>query len=692
MKTVLVSVLVSAGLTVAFADDPVTVSTTAELVEALNTHNGGKSQVIIQLAAGDYFMPDVPTCTNAVSGLASILVDNVCLVGDGDAPEATKLIGTGKTRVIQLLNSGKCQNLMITNGCASTKYLDFGNSTRGGCVYGNGTLTNCVVAGGLGASHGGGVAEGTTLRACRITGNKATFGGGTFHVWAYDSLIDGNTATSGGGGGYADYRYDGCAISNNVSSGGSGGGAVNASISTNTVFVGNWAKTDGGAVAGSSSDADFAKDLKYSYWNCVFTNNFSGGNGGGAFHGTLHDCIVVGNSAAYGGGTYCADAYASVKAGTRICWNTAYRGHGGGSYAKSSNVMSNCVFHANVCSNNTATANGGAVYLGQLVDCEISGNAIFTVPKSTGSGSCSGCGVVHGAQLRRCCVYDNYADYYGALNACTATDCVLKDNLSGDSAHNAYKSDLIGCDVSGSGTYLGTALNTVFHDINGGDLMLTADRNPRLPPEGKTIGILAVSRCYGSFTNCLIRNNGQTGGALTMLYGHGSSWQPGPMVNCTIVSNVFNETFSTLKMARGMLSVANCVFADNFRRSGAKTEPSDLRLSSVEEGALSFTHSAYGASSSDLGLYSDGTLWKFGEGAFGCSPRFAHDRNAEHPYEPRASSPLVGRGVLMDWMTDAYDVRGDIADGKYRRLRDGKVDIGCYQCWLDPVGMLLLFR
>lgn len=26
------------------------------------------------------------------------------------------------------------------------------------------------------------------------------------------------------------------------------------------------------------------------------------------------------------------------------------------------------------------------------------------------------------------------------------------------------------------------------------------------------------------------------------------------------------------------------------------------------------------------------------------------------------------------------------------RLRDGKLDLGCYQCWLDPIGMCLFFR
>ena len=40
-------------------------------------------------------------------------------------------------------------------------------------------------------------------------------------------------------------------------------------------------------------------------------------------------------------------------------------------------------------------------------------------------------------------------------------------------------------------------------------------------------------------------------------------------------------------------------------------------------------------------------------------------------------------------MVDACDIR---RDDRYARLRDGKVDIGCYQCWLEPAGTLLLLR
>ena len=58
----------------------------------------------------------------------------------------------------------------------------------------------------------------------------------------------------------------------------------------------------------------------------------------------------------------------------------------------------------------------------------------------------------------------------------------------------------------------------------------------------------------------------------------------------------------------------------------------------------------------------------------------------EHPYAPKYSSPLRAHGKPLDWMDDATDLAGN------PRLRDGNVDIGCYQCWLDPVGEILLLR
>jgi hypothetical protein len=43
-------------------------------------------------------------------------------------------------------------------------------------------------------------------------------------------------------------------------------------------------------------------------------------------------------------------------------------------------------------------------------------------------------------------------------------------------------------------------------------------------------------------------------------------------------------------------------------------------------------------------------------------------------------------------MASAYDIRYLEDGGRYLRIRDGKVDLGCYQCWLDPVGLSVSVR
>ena len=58
----------------------------------------------------------------------------------------------------------------------------------------------------------------------------------------------------------------------------------------------------------------------------------------------------------------------------------------------------------------------------------------------------------------------------------------------------------------------------------------------------------------------------------------------------------------------------------------------------------------------------------------------------DHPYSLRRSSPLRGMGLVLDWMAEGVDYIGN------PRLRDGKVDVGCYQCWLDPIGTVMSFR
>jgi hypothetical protein len=76
----------------------------------------------------------------------------------------------------------------------------------GGGVFG-GRLEHCLIANNVSQISGGGVAQVVDLRACRIVGNSATFGGGAFFPASSppsvpkfaDVLLRGNTAQVGGG-------------------------------------------------------------------------------------------------------------------------------------------------------------------------------------------------------------------------------------------------------------------------------------------------------------------------------------------------------------------------------------------------------------------------------------------------------------------------------------------------------------
>lgn len=63
--------------------------------------------------------------------------------------------------------------------------------------------------------------------------------------------------------------------------------------------------------------------------------------------------------------------------------------------------------------------------------------------------------------------------------------------------------------------------------------------------------------------------------------------------------------------------------------------------------------------------------------------------NAEHPYSITRRSRGLGAGLVQDWMQDANDIR-NLAE--FPRLREGAVDIGCYQCWLTPAGTVISVR
>ena len=652
------------------------------LIAALREMNGVVGNVV-ELEAGNYLMPDSPAWTNSVSsgcGVSSLYVDRLRLRGLGERPEDVVLVGNGATRIIFGNNNAIVENLTITNGYAKM-YGDLSNSNRGGGCYGKFTLTNSVVVGCIADGPGGGCQLDVRIVDSRISNNKSYGVGGGFHnCSAYDSVIEGNVSVGDGGGVYTCSELVDCLVVSNSTVGAkcNGGGCFAVAYATNCVIVGN-VSTGNGAGASNHDSSAVIGDSRYV--DCLFMGNVADGIGGGASRVTLVDCVVSNNVAKnHGGISY------SIVSGTDVSRNVATNGRGGG---VGESVISNCTVYANSCSNLSNTAYGGGVTGGSAYGCEIYGNYSATCVGTDGKVKAGCAGGVYETTLYDCHVHDNYADSYGGgIRGATAYRCVIANNFGGNDGRNAYASNLIGCDVSGSDIISGTAQNSVIHDVGVFEL-----DNPY--KSGLVATNYYVWKNYQNATNCLFRDNMPESATPMLFVGLKTADISTSIVNCTFVSNRYDVLGSYFVNTKSPLHFVNCVFYGNYRKNGQQCDIVFRGESSSDKnlpGAIDFDTCAYGTSYVQQGLDNfiaeGGALYQFGVDGFGNDPKFCGISDAGHPYSLRRSSPLRGIGKLFGWMDDATDMRGD----GFARKRDGKVDLGCYQCWLYPKGSVFLVR
>jgi len=162
-------------------------------------------------------------------------------------------------------------------------------------------------------------------------------------------------------------------------------------------------------------------------------------------------------------------------------------------------------------------------------------------------------------------------------------------------------------------------------------------------------------------------------------------------VNCTFVTNkayTFRIPSSAIHATNGVL-FANCLFYGNYCDDYA-TDLDAYRAESAwtcHWDRVSFTRSCYKKVDA-RGIPQYATNPPPAEDFFQCvDPKFVKDSVPDTPYwSLRHNSPLCGRGDTFDFMDSDIDLAGK------PRLRDGKIDIGCYQCWLNPPGFMLIVR
>ncbi len=643
-------------------------------------------------------------------------------------------------------------NAVVKNGgggiCTGVMYncniiSNYAGGTGGGCYYGS-KLHDCRVIGNR-AGTGGGVATSDGGSACKvyggvIAGNHAATGGGAANtVFFYGgTVVSNNVATGTGGGlylGKSGTANPGFA-SNSViccNTAVTGGGCANGTVVGCEIF-GNTASVNGGGVAGSICESCTIKDnvaAQYgggcrggSYTNCVVKSNVSSlygggcsggwytncvvtGNsavqGGGAYWGWYHDCAITNNVASsYGGGTYTTTNYSCLVACNAVTGSPVYA-YGGGMYGgtgydcvisnntveatgvgksasasgagtSGSELFDSIVIH-NFNKGSLTNAYGGGMHNGSASNTLICGNAVYSKVSTTIVGG----GTVN-VELRDCKVINNFVR--GSLgcgvNGGKLYNCVVSNNSSASSSSYAVRqvSWLENCDVVGC-VYTYRALNSRFVNFTNGVFWAEGENvytNGYLP-SGSGVNSYMIN-AYMYATNCLIANNTFPGA----MFDGGTSEKPEVLSSCTIADNVCEKMFISTS-TEGATEVVNCIFAGNRNASG-------------EARNLWYTSDAYNKIRLQNCLIGSGRNpavappYEEVNTVTNDNAKFVKDGSRD-AYALKRSSPAIGKGLIQDWMTDALDIRKDPA---FPRLRDGAVDIGCYQCWLDPVGLWFSIR
>jgi hypothetical protein len=184
----------------------------------------------------------------AVYGMSNrVALAKAVTVQSVNGPGATTIVGYGPNgpaavRCVYMTNGAVLSGFTLTNGATQTANNSATNQAGGGvwCEFNSAVVTNCVLSGNT-ASYGGGTFYGT-INNCTLTGNSASQGGGgTYYATLNNCTLSGNSANgpSGGGGGAAGATLNNCTLTANWASR-NGGGASGCTLNNCTV-TGNWA-------------------------------------------------------------------------------------------------------------------------------------------------------------------------------------------------------------------------------------------------------------------------------------------------------------------------------------------------------------------------------------------------------------------------------------------------------------------
>ena len=650
------------------------VSTTAELVGALNYINSLSSKNrnnTIKLAKGNYDVSECTmTCSYSDNGTGDQIDKNthlamnyVTIVGATENPRDTVIYGGGdaKSRGVICGRFSTVRNLTISNGWTSANgggYFGYHTTSPGSLM--REIVSNCVVT-------------------CCHAGQNWGGGGAVSDVLAYDSEFCGNTTAAGNCFGAANrcdlYR---CFVHSNTS--GSAGGGLGQCYAYDCVISNNTSAGNGGGMGVASST------YKYLLSGCTVVDNHASATAGGVYvalgaAGMITNTFIISNSG-FGncGGVYGARCYKSVISNNCVALNGSKNAYGAGAYAATLFDCDVCFNYIPEHSGSTGNKYGAGAYSSVMTGCNVFGNAIFA-----GGANRQGAGI-YSTVATNSVIYENYCVGQSggvAMNGGSAYGCIFSNNQanvtwSGNQVRQP-SGDVVNCDFyCQSIECVASVLVENCRFWGYGGWRIPAGHNIA-SMEADLVGTDPVTPYICSanthMRNCLVVSN--KANYICKAYDKGKQL----FENCTFADNRFEGSFINFSGDSDTVNVAeavNCIFTRNYDKTG--TTRYDFRLSSGTNIRLS--NCLIGTSRSGTPISESGTVTannvKFNE------------RSATDPYEIKRSSPAIGKGLVLGWMTaEATDFRGK---SEYPRLRDGVCDIGCYQCWLEPVGFVLSFR
>ena len=465
------------------------------------------------------------------------------------------------------------------------------------------------------------------------------------------------------------------------------------------------------------------------FTNCVFRQN-TGSRTAFWSHGnfTMRDCAYVSNQASLTGYAYGCDMSGNTGVAKFISglYDCKYLGHNlPSSTAITLNngaVVSNCHFKANNCSNLLATGNDNAL----IADCYFENNTNTLLSASLKAGatgvSVTNCtftenvvteGSYHWINGHRITIgtliknaTNNFASVGDAQRHFSIQDSRFNGNRYGGS--NSDMAEVYGvhatdCTFGAHGSDLNNAWNhynmSAFEsylqgcDIMGGDI--TDCVLNRCKVHDVTNGMYACFRDYCRVTNTIVFNFApinRSGSAAAKLYA-AVFQHDAEFVNCTFVTNTaltYRSHHEGNSFTPEDVKFINCIFNGNRDSSLTATDFSMQNESATAEAwasHVSFSNTFYGAFVASGELSQSAFDAKTGDGALmQCvDPKFVKDSSADAPYWSLSlKSPLLGKGDPLDFTDSDLDLAGK------QRLKDGKIDIGCYQCWLNPAGFMMI--